>query len=63
MSFPAALDCAASSAPLGSAANTWILGFSAFAARVMPDIRPPPAHICKCETNSTREHPNVKNLK
>ena len=60
MSFPAALDSAASSAPLGSAANTWILGFSAFAATVMPDIRPPPAHIFKCETNSAREHPNVK---
>ena len=42
MIFPAALDCAESSAPFGSAARMRIEGFMAFAARVTPEIKPPP---------------------
>jgi hypothetical protein len=42
MIFPAALDWAESSAPFGSAARMRIEGFMAFAARVTPEIKPPP---------------------
>lgn len=43
--FPAALDCAASFAPIGSAAKTRILGFIDLAANATPEIKPPPAEI------------------
>lgn len=39
---PAALDRAASSAPLGSAARTRMAGLIALAAKATPDINPPP---------------------
>lgn len=41
--LPAALDCAASSAPLGSAAKIRIAGLMDLAANAIPDIKPPPA--------------------
>jgi len=41
--LPAALDWAASSAPLGSAAKIRIAGLMDLAANAIPDIKPPPA--------------------
>lgn len=40
--LPAALDRAASFAPLGSAANTRMAGFMDLAPNATPDIKPPP---------------------
>ena len=40
--LPAALDRAASSAPLGSAAKTRMAGLMDLAANATPDIKPPP---------------------
>ncbi|WVZ26705.1 hypothetical protein V8G54_005249 [Vigna mungo] len=40
--LPAALDWAASSAPLGSAAKIRIAGLTDLAANAIPDIKPPP---------------------
>ena len=42
MILPAALDWAASFAPLGSAAKTRIAGLMDLAANATPDINPPP---------------------
>ena len=53
MIFLAALDWAESSAPFGSAARMRIEGFMAFAARVTPEIKPPP--IVQSKKNASLE--------
>lgn len=42
MILPDALDCAASSAPFGSAARTRMAGLIDLAAIATPEIKPPP---------------------
>lgn len=50
--LPAALDRAASSAPLGSAAKTRMAGLMDLAANATPDIKPPPTFFFFCLTRS-----------
>lgn len=45
MILPDALDCAASSAPFGSAARIRMAGFMDLAPIATPDIKPPPTRF------------------
>jgi hypothetical protein len=60
--LPAALDCAASSAPFGSAAKILIDGLMALAANATPDVIPPPAVfiLLKNREEDTRIYANFK---
>lgn len=60
--LPAALDCAASSAPFGSAAKIRIDGLMALAANATPDAIPPPTIFILLENRdeNTKIYENFK---